>query len=75
MIQTEVIPDEYRGLTPEEIDARIAKVKGDLGKKLSILGHYYQRDDVVKWSDHQGDSFNTDSSSARSGAQSASSER
>jgi quinolinate synthase len=51
------MPDEYRGLSPEEIDARIAKVKLSLGDKLTILGHYYQRDDVVKWSDHQGDSF------------------
>jgi quinolinate synthase len=57
MKQLEVIPDEYRGLEPDEIDARIAKVKKELGDKLTILGHYYQRDEVVKWSDYQGDSF------------------
>jgi len=57
MVQTEVMPDEYRGFEAGEIDARIAKAKKDLGDKLTILGHYYQRDEVVKWADHQGDSY------------------
>jgi len=57
MVQTEVIPDEYRGLSEEEIGRRIGEAKGKLGDKLVILGHYYQRDEVVAWADYQGDSF------------------
>ncbi|MFH1829803.1 MAG: quinolinate synthase NadA [Pseudomonadota bacterium] len=51
------IPDSYRGIDEAELDKRISSVRDKLGKDLCILGHYYQRDEVVKWADHQGDSF------------------
>ncbi len=51
------IPDQYRGLEPDEVAGRIAARKKELGERLCILGHYYQRDEVVRWADHQGDSF------------------
>jgi len=51
------IPNEYRGLDVEEMRRRILEHKGRLGGKLLILGHYYQRDEVIQFSDFQGDSF------------------
>jgi len=36
---------------------RIREHKERLGAKLCILGHYYQRDEVIDFSDFQGDSF------------------
>jgi quinolinate synthase len=37
--------------------ARIHAAKAKLGKDLVILGHHYQRDEVVQFADFQGDSF------------------
>ena len=40
-----------------EIEARIAALKEHLGKRVCIVGHHYQRDDIVKFCDHVGDSL------------------
>jgi len=41
----------------EEILQRIAEAKARLGSDLVILGHHYQRDEIVHFSDHVGDSL------------------
>ena len=51
------LPDRYTLATPDELDAWIAEAKARLGSKLLILGHHYQRDEVIKWADARGDSF------------------
>ena len=51
------LPDIYLGLSDEEMDARIAAARRALGPRLVILGHHYQRDEVIKFADHTGDSF------------------
>jgi len=51
------LPDKYVGLSDEEMDARIAAAKAQLGRRLVILGHHYQRDEVIKFADYTGDSF------------------
>lgn len=51
------LPDEYVGLSDEEMDRRIAAAKAALGSRLVILGHHYQRDEVIKFADYTGDSF------------------
>ena len=51
------IPREYLHMTPEELDRRIAIARAKLGEKLVILGHHYQRDEVIKYADFTGDSF------------------
>ncbi len=47
----------YRQLPAEELTARILRVKRELGERLLILGHHYQRDEVVELSDLRGDSY------------------
>ncbi|MBN1282790.1 MAG: quinolinate synthase NadA [Proteobacteria bacterium] len=61
------IPDSYRGMDADELRARIRAHKERLGAKLVILGHFYQRDEVIEFSDFQGDSFEL----AKHGAQAA----
>jgi quinolinate synthase len=51
------LPDKYLGLSDEEMDARIAAAKATLGRRLVVLGHHYQRDEVIKFADYTGDSF------------------
>src|SRR6266853_4222263 len=51
------LPEKYLGLSDEEMDARIAAAKARLGPRVVILGHHYQRDEVIKFADYTGDSF------------------
>ena len=51
------LPDRYTLASPDELDAWIATAKDELGERLLILGHHYQRDEVIKWADARGDSF------------------
>lgn len=51
------IPAEYREASAEELDARIVRAKETLGDRVVVLGHYYQRDEIVKHADFLGDSF------------------
>jgi quinolinate synthase len=51
------LPREYRDASPEELDARIRAAKEILGERVVILGHFYQRDEVVQYADYVGDSF------------------
>ncbi|MGD9099309.1 MAG: quinolinate synthase NadA [Anaerolineae bacterium] len=36
---------------------RIQEIKALLGERLVILGHHYQRDEVIAWADFRGDSL------------------
>ncbi len=47
----------YVEASPDELEARISAAKATLGKRLFILGHHYQREEVMKWADARGDSF------------------
>ncbi len=51
------LPEKYLGLSDEEMDRRIAAAKATLGPRLVILGHHYQRDEVMKFADYTGDSY------------------
>ncbi|WP_019481233.1 quinolinate synthase NadA [Arthrobacter sp. TB 23] len=51
------LPEEYRLATDEELDVRILAAKATLGDRAVILGHFYQRDEVVKYADFIGDSY------------------
>jgi quinolinate synthase len=49
--------DSYLLVPDNTLDDRIAAAKGKLGSDVVILGHHYQRDEVVKFSDFRGDSL------------------
>jgi quinolinate synthase len=51
------LPDRYTLASAAELDSWIADAKAELGERLVILGHHYQRDEVIKWADARGDSF------------------
>ncbi|MCI0496299.1 quinolinate synthase NadA [candidate division KSB1 bacterium] len=52
-----MIPDEYRQLTDDQARSRILELKKKLGKRVLILGHHYQREEVIELSDFRGDSY------------------
>src|SRR5215475_9935611 len=51
------IAERYRVMTPEEVAERIGAAKATLASRLVILGHHYQRDEIIRWADFRGDSF------------------
>jgi quinolinate synthase len=51
------LPKIYRHLSHEQLDERICRAKQWLGQDLVILGHHYQRNDVIQYADFRGDSL------------------
>jgi quinolinate synthase len=51
------LPPIYTELSDPELRVRIQSAKDALGRRLVILGHHYQQDDVVDFADFVGDSF------------------
>jgi quinolinate synthase len=49
------------------MDARIADAKQKLGDRVVILGHHYQRDEVIKFADYIGDSLKLSRAAASRG--------
>ena len=50
--------DDYVHLSEAELFTRVQSARQKLGERVVILGHHYQRDDVVCHADFTGDSFN-----------------
>ena len=51
------LPQEYARLASEEARRRITEAKKTLGARVVILGHHYQRDEIIEHADYRGDSF------------------
>src|SRR6478609_7176402 len=51
------LPREYREASEAELDERIRAAKATLGDRVVVLGHFYQREEVVVHADYVGDSF------------------
>jgi len=51
------LPQPIAGAPPQEVQDRIARAKKELGARLVVLGHHYQRDEVIVHADFTGDSF------------------
>ncbi len=56
----------YKSLSNDELQARIQKVRNELGSKLLILGHHYQQDEVIALADLTGDSYQLSQMAANS---------
>ena len=51
------LPERYTRASDDDLAAWIQTAKASLGDRLLILGHHYQRDEVMRWADARGDSF------------------
>lgn len=51
------LPDRYKDASEEELGEMILAAKKSLGDQLLILGHHYQRDEVIEYADMRGDSY------------------
>src|SRR3972149_749632 len=52
------IPEAYWGLNGAALTERIAEARRRLGTRCVVLGHHYQREDIIQFADYRGDSFN-----------------
>ncbi|MGG6431077.1 quinolinate synthase NadA [Anoxybacillus sp. D401a] len=57
MQQHDAMPETYKHLSVEEMEQRVARVKRELGTRLFIPGHHYQKDEVIQFADATGDSL------------------
>src|SRR5678809_571473 len=49
--------EDFLVMADEELATRIEAARADLGPRVVILGHHYQRDDVIRHADLTGDSY------------------
>ena len=60
--------ENYLTLPDHTMDARIAEVRAKLGSTTILLGHHYQRDEVIRFADYTGDSYKLSRIAADTGA-------
>lgn len=51
------LPTEFQNLSDEELSRRVDQARASLGSRLVILGHHYQRDEIIAHADFRGDSY------------------
>jgi quinolinate synthase len=51
------LPARYTDASDDELAAMIGAARATLGDRVVILGHHYQRDEVMRWADARGDSY------------------
>src|SRR6478609_5034937 len=61
--------ENYLVLPDKSMDARIAAAKHALGDRVVVLGHHYQRDEVIRFADFRGDSYKLAQEAARTRAE------
>jgi len=49
--------DDYTAADTDDLNQRIGTAKATLGDRLFVLGHHYQRDEIIRWADARGDSY------------------
>jgi quinolinate synthase len=61
--------ENYLTLPDNTMDARIAAARRALGDRVVVLGHHYQRDEVIRFADFRGDSYKLAQEAARTNAE------
>src|SRR5258707_8673359 len=59
--------EDYLVLPDHTMDERIAAAREALGRDCVVLGHHYQRDEVIRFADFRGDSYKLAKEAARAG--------
>ncbi len=59
--------ENYLVLPDHTMDDRIAAAREALGRECLILGHHYQRDEVIRFADFRGDSYKLSQEAAHAG--------
>jgi quinolinate synthase len=59
--------ENYLVLPDHTMDARIAAAREALGRDCVVLGHHYQRDEVIRFADFRGDSYKLAQEAAKAG--------
>ena len=57
--------ENYLALPDHTMDERIAAARKQLGKSTILLGHHYQRDEVIRFADYTGDCYKLSKIAAR----------
>jgi len=60
--------EDYLALPDHSMDGRIAAARAKLGATTLLLGHHYQRDEVIRFADATGDSYKLSRIAAETGA-------
>ena len=60
--------ENYLALPDHSMDARIAEARQVLGTSTILLGHHYQRDEVIRFADFTGDSYKLSKAAAETDA-------
>ena len=61
--------ENYLALPDRSMDTRIAAARRELDARVVILGHHYQRDEVIRFADLRGDSYKLAQEAARTSAE------
>ena len=56
-VRWQKLPVSYMRTSPEDLRTNIKAARKQLGDRVTILGHHYQRDEVIEFADQRGDSF------------------
>jgi len=60
--------ENYLAMPDHSMDRRIAEARAKLGDTTILLGHHYQRDEVIRFADYTGDSYKLSKAAAETGA-------
>jgi quinolinate synthase len=60
--------EDYLALPDHSMDERIAAARSKLGRSTILLGHHYQRDEVIRFADFTGDSYKLSKAAAETDA-------